>query len=38
MIQIFPEAKMGKNPEIGLIQMNKNGNLQNRIRVQVGQV
>jgi hypothetical protein len=29
---------MGKNPEIGLTQMNKNGNLQDRIRVQVGQV
>jgi hypothetical protein len=29
---------MGKNPKIGLTQMNKNGNLQDRIRVQVGQV
>jgi hypothetical protein len=29
---------MGTNPEIGLTQMNKNGNLQDRIRVQVGQV
>jgi hypothetical protein len=38
MIQILPEAEMGKNPEIGLTQMNKNGNLQDRIRVQVGQV
>jgi hypothetical protein len=38
MIQILPEAEMGKNPEIGLAQMNKNGNLQDRIRVQVGQV
>jgi hypothetical protein len=38
MIQILPEAEMGENPEIGLTQMNKNGNLQYRIRVQVGQV
>jgi hypothetical protein len=38
MIQILPEAEMGENPEIGLTQMNKNGNLQDRIRVQVGQV
>jgi IS4 transposase len=29
---------MGENPKIGLTQMNKNGNLQYRIRVQVGQV
>jgi hypothetical protein len=38
MIQILPKAKMGKNPKIGLTQMNKNGNLQDRIRVQMGQV
>ena len=38
MIQILLEAEMGKNPEIGLTQMNKNGNLQDKIRVQVGQV
>jgi hypothetical protein len=38
MIQILPKAEMGKNPEIGLTQMNKNGNLQHRVRVQVGQV
>jgi hypothetical protein len=38
MIQILPKTEMGKNPEIGLTQMNKNGNLQDRIRVQVGQV
>jgi hypothetical protein len=38
MLQILPEAEMGKNPEIGLTEMNKNGNLQDRIRVQVGQV
>jgi hypothetical protein len=29
---------MGKNPEVGLTQMNKNGNLQDRIGIQVGQV
>jgi hypothetical protein len=29
---------MGKNPEEGLTQMNKNGNLQDRIEIQVGQV
>jgi hypothetical protein len=29
---------MGENPEIGLTQMYKDGNLQDRIRVQVGQV
>jgi hypothetical protein len=38
MIQILPKAEMGKNPEIGLTQINKNGNLQDRIRDQVGQV
>jgi hypothetical protein len=38
MIQILPKAEMGKNPEIGLTQINKNGNLQDRIRVQMGQV
>jgi hypothetical protein len=29
---------MGKNPEVGLTQMNKNGNLQDRIGIQVSQV
>jgi hypothetical protein len=29
---------MGKNPEVGLTQMIKNGNLQDRIGIQVGQV
>jgi hypothetical protein len=38
MIQILPEAKVGENPEVGLTQMNKDGNLQDRIRVQVGQI
>jgi hypothetical protein len=27
MIQILLEAKMGENPEVGLTQMNKDGNL-----------
>jgi hypothetical protein len=38
MIQILPEAEMEENPKIGLTQMYKDGNLQDRIRVQVGQV
>jgi hypothetical protein len=38
MIQTFLEAKMGENPKISLTQMNKNGNLQDRIRIQVGHV
>jgi hypothetical protein len=29
---------MGKNPKEGLTQMNKNGNLQDRIGIQVGHV
>ena len=38
MIQVLPKTEMGENPEIGLTQMDKDGNLQDRIRVQVGQV
>jgi hypothetical protein len=38
MIKVFPETEMGENPEKGLTQMHKNGNLQNGIRVQMGQV
>jgi hypothetical protein len=38
MIQILPEAKMGKNPKVGLTQMHEDRNLQDRIRVQMGQV
>jgi hypothetical protein len=38
MIQILPKAKMGENPEVGLTQMHKDGNLQDRIRVQMGQI
>jgi hypothetical protein len=33
MIKVFPETEMGENPEKGLTQMYKNGNLQNGIRV-----
>jgi hypothetical protein len=29
---------MGKNPEVGLTQMHEDRNLQDRIRVQMGQV
>jgi hypothetical protein len=38
MIQILPKAKVGENLEVGLTQMNKYGNLQDRIRVQMGQI
>jgi hypothetical protein len=38
MIQVFPETEMGENPQKGLTQMNKNGNLQDEIRVQMSQV
>jgi hypothetical protein len=35
---IFPETEMRENPEKGLTQMYKNGNLQDGIRVQMSQV
>jgi hypothetical protein len=38
MIQVFPEAKMGKNSEVHLTQMHKDRNLQDRIGIQMGQV
>jgi hypothetical protein len=38
MIKIFPKSEVGENPEKGLAQMYKNGNLQNGIRVQMHQV
>jgi hypothetical protein len=38
MIQILSEAKMGKNPEVGLTQIHKDRNLQDGIRVQMGQI
>jgi hypothetical protein len=38
MVQVLPKTEMGENPEIGLTQMYKNGNLQDGIRVQMGQV
>jgi hypothetical protein len=33
MIKVFSETEMRENPEKGLTQMYKNGNLQNGIRV-----
>jgi hypothetical protein len=38
MIQILPESEMRKNSEVGLAQMHKNRNLQDRIGIQMGQV
>jgi hypothetical protein len=38
VIQVFLETEMGENPEKGLTQMYKNGNLQDGIWVQMGQV
>jgi hypothetical protein len=38
MIQILPEAKMGKNSEVGLAQMHKDRNLQDGIGIHMGQV
>jgi hypothetical protein len=36
VIQVFPQAKMWQNTKVGFTQMNKNGNLQNRIGIQMG--
>jgi hypothetical protein len=33
VIQVFPQAKMWQNTKVGFTQMNKNGNLQNRIGI-----
>jgi hypothetical protein len=38
MIEVFPETGMRENPDKGLTQMYKNGNLQDGIRVQMSQV
>jgi hypothetical protein len=38
IIQVFLETEMGENTQKGLTQMNKNGNLQDGIRVQMSQV
>jgi hypothetical protein len=38
VIQILPETKVGKNPEVGLTQMHEDRNLQDRIRVHMGQI
>jgi hypothetical protein len=36
VIQVFPQAKIWQNTKVGFTQMNKNGNLQNRIGIQMG--
>jgi hypothetical protein len=36
MIQILPESEMRKNSKVGLAQMHKDRNLQDRIRIQMG--
>jgi hypothetical protein len=38
MIQILPKSEMRKNSEVGLAQMHKDRNLQDRIGIQMGQV
>jgi hypothetical protein len=38
MIQILPESEMSQNSEVGLAQMHKDRNLQDRIEIQMGQV
>jgi hypothetical protein len=35
VIQVFPQAKMWQNTKVGFTQMNKNGNLKNRIGIQM---
>jgi hypothetical protein len=35
VIQVFPQAEMWQNTKVGFTQMNKNGNLQNRIGIQM---
>jgi hypothetical protein len=38
VIKVFPVNEMGENPEKGIAQMYKNGNLQNGVRIQMCQV
>jgi hypothetical protein len=38
VIQILPQSKMWQDAKKSLAQMNVNGNLQNRIGIQMGQV
>jgi hypothetical protein len=38
MVEILPQSKVWANPKIGFAEMHKDGNLKNRIRVQVSQV
>jgi hypothetical protein len=38
LIQILPQTEVRKNSKVGLAQMNKNRNLQNRVGIQVSQI
>ena len=38
MKQVLPQTEVRKNSKVGFTQMNKNGNLQNGIGIQVGQI
>jgi hypothetical protein len=38
VIQILPQTKVRKNSKVGLAQMNKDRNLQNRVGIQVSQI
>jgi hypothetical protein len=38
MIQVLPQTKVRKNPKVSFSQMNKNKNLQNRVRIQMSQI
>jgi hypothetical protein len=38
VIQILPQTKVRKNSKVGLAQMNKDGNLQNRVGIQVSHI
>jgi hypothetical protein len=38
VIQVFPQTKVRKNSKVGLAQVNKDRNLQNRVGIQVSQI
>ena len=38
MIQILPQTEVRKNSKVGLAQMNKDRNLQNRVGIQMSQI
>jgi hypothetical protein len=38
VIQVLPQTEVRKNSKVGLAQMNKDGNLQNRVGIQVSQI